>query len=144
MLKKFAKNTALSLVCLIFMGLVFTFLGFLILDLLGKFSIVGLIALFGIILCVSYFIGRELYYTKGIAVASIVALPMVILVAAFALLLVAIPVVSTILQYPAAVWLEALGIRSDSLGFAFYGVAIAHYLLVALAVLVGAFKRKRA
>ena len=144
MLKKFAKNTALSLVCLIFMSLAFTFLGFLIFDLLGKFSIIGLIALFAAVLCVSYFIGRELYYTKGVSIVSIVAVPMVVLAAVFALLMVAIPVVATILQYPGAVWLEALNIKSDSLGFAFYIVVFAHYFIVALAMLLGAFKRKRA
>lgn len=143
MLKKFATNTALSLVCLIFMSLAFTFLGFLIFDLLGKFSIIGLIALFAAVLCVSYFIGRELYYNKGTAFVSIVAVPMVIIVAVLALFTVAIPVVATILQYPGAVWLESLSINSDSLGFAFYVVVFAHYLIVALAILLGACKKRR-
>lgn len=143
MLKKFAKNTALSLVCLIFMSLAFTFLGFLIFDLLGKLSIIGLLVLFAIVLCISYFIGRELYYTKGIAFVSIVAVPMLIIVAVVTLLMVAIPVVATILQYPGAVWLEALNIKSDSLGFAFYVVVFVHYLVVAMSMLFGAYKRKR-
>ena len=143
MLKKFAKNTALSLVCLIFMSLAFTFLGFLIFDLLGKFSIVGLLALFAVELCVSYFIGRELYYAKSFGFVSITVVPMLIIVAVLALLAVAIPVVATILQYPGAVWLESLSIKSDSLGFAFYVVVFVHYLVVDLALLLGACKKRR-
>ena len=50
MLKKFAVNTVSSIVVLVLTGIVFTFLGIFVGDLLGSFSILCLIALFGAIL----------------------------------------------------------------------------------------------
>ena len=144
MAKKIVKNTLLSIITLVLSSLIFTFLGFFLADLLGKTAVIGLLVLFGALLYFGYFMGGQLHYTKKIGFISIVALPMLILTAVFCLCIVAISVVAMILQYPAAVWLEALDIRSDSFGFAFYIIAFVHYLMVALAVLVGAFKRKRA
>ena len=142
MAKKNIKNTLLSIITLVLSSLIFTFLGFFLADLLGKTAVIGLLVLFGVLLFFGYFMGGQLHYTKKIGIVSIVALPMLILTAVFCLFLVAIPVVAMILQYPAAVWLEALDIRSDSLGFAFYIVVFAHYLIVDLAMLVGAYKKR--
>ena len=143
MLKKFAVNTITSLVMLILTGIVFTFLGIFIVDLCGSFSVLGVIALFGALLGFGYYIGRQLHGDKKISFLSVVVVPMVILTAVFCLFMVAIPVVSTILQYPAAVWFESLNISADDNAVMFYVVAFAYYLVYSLSLLVGTHKKSK-
>ena len=143
MLKKFAVNTVSSIVVLVLTGIVFTFLGIFVGDLLGSFSILGLIALFGAILGFGYYIGRQLHSDKKISFLSIVALPMLVLVAVYGLFMVVAAVVSTILQYPAAVWFEALNISADDNAVMFYVAAFVHYLICVLSMFVSACKKSR-
>lgn len=143
MLKKFAVNTISSLVMLILTGIAFTFLGIFVVDLLGGFSIVGLIALFCALLGFGYYIGRQLYSDKKMGFVSIIVIPIVVLIAVYGIFMVVASVVSMILQYPAAVWLESLNIKADNTGIMFYVVAFAHYFVYALSMLVGAYKKHK-
>ena len=141
MFKKIAVNTISSLVTMVLEGIAFIFLGIFVADLLGSFSLVGLIALFVALLGFGYYIGRQLHYSKKIGFVSIVALPMAVLVAVVGLFMVIAAVVSTILQYPATLWVEALNIKADSSAMLCI-VAFVHYLVYALAIFVGACKNK--
>ena len=141
MFKKIAVNTISSLVTMVLEGIAFIFLGIFVSDLLGSFSLVGLIALLGALLGFGYYIGRQLHYNKKIGFVSIVVLPMVILTAVFGLFMVVAAVVSTILQYPATLWVEALNIKADSSAI-LYIIAFVHYLVYSLAIFVGACKKK--
>ena len=141
MFKKIAVNTISSLVTMVLEGIAFIFLGIFVADLLGSFSLVGLIALFVALLGFGYYIGRQLHYSKKIGFVSIVALPMAVLVAVVGLFMVIAAVVSTILQYPANLWVEALNIKADSSAMLCI-VAFVHYLVYALAIFAGACKNK--
>ena len=143
MLKKFAVNTVSSIVVLVLTGIVFTFLGIFVGDLLGSFSVLGLIALFGAVLGFGYYIGRQLHSDKKISFLSIVALPMLVLVAVYGLFMVVAAVVSTILQYPATLWVEALNISVDDNAVMLYIAVFVHYLICALSMFVGAYKKSR-
>ncbi|MBQ6601523.1 MAG: hypothetical protein IIX36_07740 [Clostridia bacterium] len=145
MLKKFITNTSSSFFTLILMSLIFTFGGFLVIDLFKSFAGVAMIALFGVILCIGYLIGRKLHYTKGIGFASIVLLPMVVFTVLFGLCIVGVPVISMLIQYPAAVWCEAFGnVRlADNNTVVFYGIALAHYLVCSLTLFAGAYVNRR-
>ena len=141
MFKKVAVNAISSLVTMILEGIAFIFLGIFVADLFGSFSIAGLIVLFLALLGFGYYIGRQLHYSKKIGFLSIVVLPMAILVAVFALFMVIAAVVSTILQYPATLWVEALNIKADN-SVMLSVIAFAHYLVYSLAIFVGACKKK--
>ena len=141
MFKKIAVNTISSLVTMVLEGIAFIFLGIFVSDLLGSFSLVGLIVLLVALLGFGYYIGRQLHYSKKIGFVSIVVLPMVILTAVFGLFMVVAAVVSTILQYPATLWVEALNIKADSSAI-LYIIAFVHYLVYSLAIFVGACKKK--
>ena len=142
MFKKIAVNTISSLVTMVLEGIAFIFLGIFVADLLGSFSLVGLIALFVALLGFGYYIGRQLHYSKKIGFVSIVALPMAVLVAVVGLFMVIAAVVSTILQYPATLWVEALNIKADS-SVMLSVIAFVHYLVYALAIFVGACKKAK-
>lgn len=142
MAKKFLKNTIFSLLTLVVSSLIFTFLGFFAVDLLGGASVIGLLILFCGLLSVGYFIGRELHFGKAGDVVSIIVLPMLIIAAIYGLFMVVASVVSMILQYPAALWLESLNISADNNSVVFYVVAVVHYLIGALALLFGAYKKR--
>ena len=142
MFKKVAVNTISSLVTMVLEGIAFIFLGIFVADLFGSFSIAGLIVLFLALLGFGYYIGRQLHYSKKIGFLSIVVLPMAILVAVFALFLVVAAVVSTILQHPATLWVEALGIKAGN-SAVLYAVAFVHYLVYAVAIFVGACKKAK-
>ena len=142
MFKKFAVNTISSLIISILIGFVFTFLGVFINDLFGSFSFVGLIVLFCALFGFGYFVGCQLHYTKKIGLLSLVVVPMIILVALYCLFMVAIPVVSTIIQYPGAAWLESLNIKADAYPALFYAVAFAHYLIYSFSMFIGAYKKR--
>ena len=141
MFKKIAVNTISSLVTMVLEGIAFIFLGIFVADLLGSFSTAGLIALFVALLGFGYYIGRQLHYNKKIGFLSIVVLPMAILTAVFALFMVVAAVVSTILQHPATLWVEAFNIKADN-SVMLYVIAFAHYLVYALAMFAGACKKK--
>ena len=140
MFKKIAVNTISSLVTMVLEGIAFIFLGIFVSDLLGSFSLVGLIVLLVALLGFGYYIGRQLHYSKKIGFLSIVVLPMAILTAVFGLFMVVAAVVSTILQYPATLWVEALNIKADN-SVMLYFIAFAHYLVYALAMFAGACKK---
>ena len=142
MLKRFTVNTILSFIWLILMGLLFTFVGFFVIDLMKSFSVIGLLILFCSIVCLGYYIGRNLHYIKGVGVVSVVILPMILFAALYALCLAVISVVAMILQYPAAVWLEALNIKADNTGAMFYVIAFVHYLVYSLALFAGTYKKR--
>jgi hypothetical protein len=141
MFKKIAVNTISSLVTMILEGIAFIFLGIFVADLFGSFTIAGLIVLFLALLGFGYYIGRQLYYDKKTGFISIVVLPMAILVAVFGLFMVLAAVVSTILQHPATLWVEALNFKADN-SAVLYVVAFAHYLIYALAIFVGTCKKQ--
>ena len=141
MFKKIAVNTISSLVTMVLEGIAFIFLGIFVADLLGSFSTAGLIALYCVLLGFGYYIGRQLHYDKKMGFLSIVVLPMAILTAVFGLFMVVAAVVSTILQHPATLWVEAFNIKADN-SVMLYVVAFAHYLVYALAMFAGACKKK--
>jgi len=143
MLKKFITNTFSSFFSLILMSLIFTFSGFFVIDLFKSFAGVAMIALFCVLLCIGYLIGGRLYYTNSIGFASIVLLPVIVFAVLFGLCIVGVPVISMLVQYPAAVWCEAFGnIRlADNNSVMFYAIAFVHYLVSSLALFVGAWRR---
>lgn len=140
MVKKFITNAIYSFFTLLIMSLIFTLGGFLVLDLF-KF---GVLIIFCAVLFLGYFIGHKLHYTKGIGFASIVLVPMIVFAVLFALCIVGVPVISMLIQYPAAVWAEAFGkVRlGDNNPIMFYGIAFAHYLVNSFALFAGALKNK--
>ncbi len=143
MLKKFIANTLSSFLTLMLMGLIFTFSGFFVIDLFKSFAGAAMIALFCVLLYIGYLIGRRLHYTKGIGFTSIVLLPVIVFAVLFALCIVGVPVISMLIQYPAAVWSEAFGsVRlADNNSVMFYGIAFVHYLICSLALFAGARRR---
>ena len=142
MAKNFIKNTSFSLLTLVLSSLIFTFLGFFVVDLLGGASFVGLLVLLFGLLCFGYFIGRELQFGKAMDIVSIVVLPIIIIAAVYGLFMVVASVISMILHYPATLWLEALNISADDSSAMFYVVAVAHYLVTSFGLLVGAGKKR--
>ena len=140
MLKKFIVNTFGSFFSLILLSLIFTFGGFFVIDLFKLFAGVAMIALFCALLFVGYLIGGRLHYTNSIGFASIVLLPVIVFAALCALCIVGVPVISMLIQYPAAVWCEAFGnVRlADNNAVMFYGIAFVHYAVSSLALFVGA------
>lgn len=139
MFKKFITNSVYSFLSLLLLSLIFTFGGFFVLDLF-KF---GIIILFIAVLFLGYLIGRKLYYAKTIGVVSIIILPLIVFVALYGLSIIGVPFISMIIQYPAAVWSEAVGnVRlADNHPVMFYVVAFVHHLLCSLALFTGAYKR---
>ena len=143
MFKRFIKNTMCSFLTLLLMSVIFTVVGMLALELLKSFSvIVVMIVIFCALLFLGYVIGGRLHYKESMSFVSIILLPIIISVVIYALCMIAIPVVSMMIQYPAAIWLESLNLRADDNVVMFYAIALAHYLVGSLSLLIGAYKKK--
>lgn len=140
MFKKFITNSVYSFLSLLLLSLIFTFGGFLVLDLF-KF---GIIILFFAVLFLGYLIGCKLYYAKTIGVVSIIILPLIVFVALYGLSIIGIPFISMIIQYPAAVWSEAVGnVRlADNHPITFFAVALVHYIVCSISLFIGAKSEK--
>ena len=144
-LKKFIKNTLWSTLALLFMSVIFTCLGFLIIELdLAPRLLVQ--TLFTGILLIGFLIGHRLNYRNSLSAISIVVLP-VVLCAVLYLVGLAVPYVGYIVQYPSPVWIEAYDLSLDFMNeidvLRYYAVLIVHYLAVALSVLFGAFVKEK-
>ncbi|MBR2892413.1 MAG: hypothetical protein IKB94_01030 [Clostridia bacterium] len=142
MLKRFITNTLCSFLTLILMSLIFTFAGFSIIELFKSFAGVVMVLVFGALLFLGYFIGTKLHYAKGMGFVSIVLLPIIVFAVLFALSIVGVPVISMLIQYPAAVWGEAFNARVTDNSVIFYGVAFVHYLICSLSLFFGAYKKQ--
>lgn len=147
MLKKLIANTLYSFLTLLLMSLIFTFSGFLIIDLFKAFAGIVMAVLFAVLLCFGYLIGGKLHYSKGPGVVSIVIFPVLIIAALYGLSMVGIPVLSMLIQYPAAIWSEAFHLKltyHNSPHFIVYCVVLGlHYIANALAIYVGAYKKHK-
>lgn len=143
-LKRFVTNTLWSTLALLMMSAIFTLSGFFVLESIKPVAGSLTAALFCVFLFIGYLIGQRLHYRKSLSPVSIVMLPVLILVVVYGLSLVGIPFVSMMIQYPSAVWGEALNLpRPDEAPVLFYGVLIAHYLAAALSLLLGARKKHK-
>ncbi|MBQ3136356.1 MAG: hypothetical protein IJB74_02630 [Clostridia bacterium] len=144
MLKRFVTNTLWSTLALLMMSVIFTALAFFLIDNIEMIAGPLLMAIFCALLHIGYFIGQRLHYSKSLSPVSVVILPVLILAVVYGLSLVGIPFVSMMIQYPSAVWGEALNLpRPDEAPVLFYGVLIAHYLASALSLFIGAYKKHR-
>ncbi len=144
MFKRFITNTLWAVLALLMMSVLFTLSGFLILEQIKPVAGSLIIALFCILLFIGYLIGRRLHFRKSLSVVSIVILP-VILCAILYLIGVAVPYIGYIVQYPSAVWSEAFGLSADYMNeldaVRYYVVLIIHYLISALSLFIGAYKK---
>lgn len=142
-LKRFTVNTLCSILALMLMSVIFTCIGFPLieLNLTPRFFVQ---VLFIGVLLLGFFIGGRLYYKKSLSIVSIVILP-VILCAVLYFIGFAVPFLGYIIQYPSPVWIEAYDLSLDFMNeidvFRYYAVLIAHYLASALALLLGARKK---
>ena len=144
MFKRFIKNTMCSFLTLLLMSVIFTVVGMLALELLKSFSvIVVMIVIFCALLFLGYVIGGRLHCNESMSFISIILLPIIISVVIYALCMIAIPVVSMMIQYPAAIWLESLNLRADDNVVMFYAIAFAHYFVGSLSLLIGAYKKNK-
>lgn len=146
MLKRFITNTLWSVLTLLMMSVLFTFSGFLILEQIKPVAGSLIIAFFCILLFIGYLIGRRLHFRKSLSFFSIIILP-VILCAVLFFLGLAVPFIGYMVQYPSAVWSEAFGLSADYMNepdaVRYYAVLIIHYLISALSLFIGAYKKHR-
>ena len=142
MFRKFVKNTVYSFLALLLMSVIFTCSGFLVLELFKSFAVIVMVVIFCVLLFLGYVIGGRLHCNESMSFVSIILLPIIISVVIYALCMIAIPVVSMMIQYPAAIWLESLNLRADDNVVMFYAIALAHYLVGSLSLLIGAYKKK--
>ncbi len=144
MLKRFVTNTLWSTLALLMMSVIFTASAFFLIDSIELIAGPLLVAVFCVLLHIGYFIGQRLHYRKSLSIISIVLFPIFILAVLYGLSLVGIPFVSMMIQYPSAVWGEALNLpRPDEAPVLFYGVLIVHYFASALSLFIGAYKKHR-
>lgn len=144
MFKKLMKNTVCSFLFLFLMSVIFTYVGIVALELFKSFSVVVIAVVFGALLFLAYVIGGRLHYTGGMSFVSIILLPVLMCVVTYALCIIAIPYISMMLQYPGAIWVESLNLRSDDHGVMIYALDVLYYLISSLALLVGAYKKSKA
>ncbi len=144
MFKRFIINTLWSVLALLLMSVLFTVTGFLILENIKPVAGSMAAALFCVLLFIGCLIGQRLHFRKSLSFVSIVLLPIVILAVLYGLSLVGISFVSMMIQYPSAVWGEALNLpRPDEAPVLFYGVLAVHYFASALSLFIGAYKKHR-
>ena len=128
------------------MSVLFTLSGFFILEQIKPVAGSLIIALFCVLLFIGCLIGQRLHFSKSLSFVSIIILP-VILCAVLFLLGLAVPFIGYMVQYPSAVWSEAFGLSADYMNepdaFRYYAVLIIHYLISALSLFIGAYKKHR-
>lgn len=144
MFKRFIKNTMCSFLTLLLMSVIFTVVGILAIESLKSFSvIVVMIVIFCALLFLGYVIGGRLHYKESISFVSIILLPILMSVVLYALCMIAIPVVSIMIQYPAVIWFEPLKISSYDNAVMFYVVDFLHYFITSLSLFIGAYKKNK-
>ncbi len=142
MLKKVISNSLYSFLLMVLMSLIFTFVGFLIIDLFKPLILILLSAL----LYFGYCIGHKLHYIKGVVgLVSIVILPIFMFVAFYVLCIVGIPFISMMIQYPAAVLTEIFNDVSiaDNNPVLFFVIAFVNYLIYSLSLFMGAYQKQK-
>jgi len=144
-LKRFTVNTLCSTLALMLMSVIFTCIGFPLIELkLAPHFLVQI--LFIAVLLIGFFIGGRLYYRNSLSIISVVILP-VVLCAVLYFIGFAVPYIGYIIQYPSPVWIEAYDLSLDYVNeldvIRYYAVLVAHYLACALSLFLGARKKQR-
>ena len=146
--KKNIRNIFISFLTVFLFDVIYSVLGLLIIDNISikPVSAVIVILLLCGLLVAGYFIGAKLFSTEKMNVVSILIVPMVLSLLIYGLGIIAVPVISTLMQYPGIILTEALGIDKlfeiDSISI--YISVVLVQLLCFLSLLFGSFSKRRA
>lgn len=111
---------------------------------LTSFTAVIVITLLCGLFFAGYMIGAKFFSAAKIKVVSIVIMPMILSLLIFGLGIIAVPVVSMLMQYPVIILSESLGIDmllADN-SILFYIIVILYHLLCCLSLLTGSHHKK--
>lgn len=145
MFARFSKTLSSFLFVILF-DVIYSVLGIFVIDHTNTRTVSAVIAI--ALLCglffAGYMIGAKFFSAAKKKVVSIVIMPMILMLLMFGLGIIAVPVVGMLMQYPAVVLIESLGIdkllADDSV--VFYIIAILYHLLCCLSLLIGSYHKK--
>lgn len=145
--KKNIRNIFISFLTVFLFDVIYSVLGLLIINNISikpVSAIIVILLLCGLLIA-GYFIGAKLFSAEKMNVVSIVIVPMVLSLLIFGLGIIAVPVISMVMQYPGIILTESLGIDKlfgkDSA--AIYIIVVLFQLLCCLSLLFGSFHKKQ-
>lgn len=141
MLKKIIRDTGFAFLSVIVMNMIFIFVATYC-DMLRPFSGVITVGVFLGILYLGCLIGGKFFSINHASIISVIVLPLLMLGLLYIVGLCGISFIEKVLGFPSAIWGEALNYRTYN-NFIIFMCLFFHYLLLALSLFVGAYRKGR-
>lgn len=143
--KKNIRNIFVSFLFIVLFDIIYSVLGILVISHTNTRTASAVIAI--TLLCglffAGYMIGAKFFSAAKKKVVSIATMPMILTLLIFGVGIIAAPVVSMLIQYPAVILMESLGIDMllDDDSIVFYIIAILYHFLCYLSLLIGSYHK---